>query len=73
MAIDPDKVTIKFGDLTVYAEGLVTKFDQDAMRKVLAEHDVVINIDLGLGNEQATVFSCDLSFGYVKINADYTT
>lgn len=73
VAIDPDKVTIKFGDLTVYAEGLVTKFDQDAMRKVLAEHDVVINIDLGLGNEQATVFSCDLSFGYVKINADYTT
>lgn len=73
VAINPDKVTIKFGDLTVYAEGLVTKFDQDAMRKVLAEHDVVIDIDLGLGNAQATVFSCDLSFGYVKINADYTT
>ena len=70
---DPDKVVIKFGDLTVYAEGLVTKFDQDAMRKVLAEHDIVIDIDLGLGNAQATVFSCDLSFGYVKINADYTT
>ena len=73
VAIDPDKVVIKFGDLTVYAKGLVTKFDQDAMRKVLAEHDIVIDIDLGLGNAQATVFSCDLSFGYVKINADYTT
>ena len=73
VAIDPDKVVIKFGDLTVYAEGLVTKFDQDAMRKLLSEHDITINIDLGLGNEQATVFSCDLSFGYVKINADYTT
>ena len=73
VAIDPDKVAIKFGHLTVYAEGLVTKFDQDAMRKVLAEHDIVIDIDLGLGNAQATVFSCDLSFGYVKINADYTT
>ncbi|MBQ7453910.1 MAG: bifunctional glutamate N-acetyltransferase/amino-acid acetyltransferase ArgJ [Selenomonadaceae bacterium] len=71
--VDPDKVVIKFGDLPVYAEGLVTKFDQDAARKILAQHDIDINIDLGLGNATATVYSCDLSFGYVKINADYTT
>ncbi len=71
--IDPDKVVIKFGDLPVYAEGLVTSFDKEAMAKVLAEHDIVIDIELGLGNATATVYSCDLSFGYVKINADYTT
>ncbi len=71
--IDPNKVVIKFGDLTVYAEGLVTYFDRDAMRKILAERDIVVDIELGLGNSNATVYSCDLSFGYVKINADYTT
>jgi glutamate N-acetyltransferase/amino-acid N-acetyltransferase len=71
--IDPNKVVIKFGDLTVYAEGLVTYFDRDAMRKILAERDIVVDIELGLGDSNATVYSCDLSFGYVKINADYTT
>ena len=73
IALDPDKVTIKFGDLTVYAGGLVTSFDRDAMRDILAAHDIVVDIDLGLGDSSATIYSCDLSFGYVKINADYTT
>ena len=73
VAIVPEKVTIKFGGLTVYAGGLITKFDNDAMREILAAHDVTIDIDLGLGNVTGTVYTCDLSFGYVKINADYTT
>lgn len=71
--IVPAKVVIKFGGLTVYENGLVTQFDADAMRKVLAEHDIAVDIELGLGDAQATVFTCDLSFQYVKINADYTT
>ncbi|MBE8954368.1 MAG: bifunctional glutamate N-acetyltransferase/amino-acid acetyltransferase ArgJ [Quinella sp. 2Q5] len=73
VAIDPDKVVIKFGGLTVYAAGLVTKFDADEMRAVLSEHDITIDIELGLGSAAATIYTCDLSFGYVKINADYTT
>ncbi|MCR5834181.1 MAG: bifunctional glutamate N-acetyltransferase/amino-acid acetyltransferase ArgJ [Selenomonadaceae bacterium] len=71
--IVPEKVTIKFGDETVYADGLVTKFDNDRVRAILKEHDINVNIDLGLGDAQATIFTCDLSFAYVKINADYTT
>ena len=67
------KVVIKFGDLPVYAEGLVTKFDEEAMRKILAQHDITVDISLNLGEASATVYSCDLSFQYVKINADYTT
>ena len=73
VALNPDDVTIKFGGLTVYDGGLVTKFDADAMRAILSEHDITIDIALGLGNAAATVYTCDLSFGYVKINADYTT
>ena len=69
----PEKITIKFGGLIVYDKGLVTKFDEDAMRKILAEHDIVVDINLGLGDAVATIYTCDLSFQYVKINADYTT
>ena len=69
----PEKISIKFGGLTVYDKGLVTKFDADAMQKVLAEHDIVIDIELNVGNATATIYTCDLSFQYVKINADYTT
>ena len=71
--IVPEKITIKFGGLTVYDKGLVTKFDGDAMKKILAEHDIIVDIELGLGDAQATIYTCDLSFQYVKINADYTT
>ena len=71
--IFPEKISIKFGGLTVYEDGLVTKFDEETMRKVLAEHDIVVDIDLGLGKSAATIYTCDLSFQYVKINADYTT
>ena len=71
--IIPEKISIKFGGLTVYDKGLVTKFDADAMKKILAEHDIIIDIYLNLGNDKATIYSCDLSFQYVKINADYTT
>ena len=69
----PEKISIKFGGLTVYDKGLVTKFDADAMKKILTAHDIIIDISLGLGDSSATIYTCDLSFQYVKINADYTT
>lgn len=71
--IIPEKTSIKFGGLTVFDKGLVTKFDAEAMKKILAEHDIVVDINLDLGNEMASIYSCDLSFQYIKINADYTT
>ena len=69
----PEKISIKFGGLTVYDKGLVTKFDADAMKKILTAHDIIVDISLGLGDSSATIYTCDLSFQYVKINADYTT
>ena len=71
--ISPEKTIIKFGDVPVYAHSVGAKFDNAALRKVMAEHDIIIDIDLGEGNSEATVFSCDLSYGYVKINGEYTT
>ena len=69
----PEKISIKFGGLTVYDKGLVTKFDADAMKKVLTEHDIVVDIELGLGNAAATVYTCDLTYRYVAVNAEYSS
>ena len=71
--ISPEKTVIKFGDVPVYAHSVGATFDNTALRKVMAEHDILIDIDLGEGESEATVFSCDLSYGYVKINGEYTT
>lgn len=71
--IIPEKVIIKFGELTVYENGLVTKFDAESMKKILAAHDIDVNIELGQGNSSATVYTCDLSYRYVAINSEYST
>lgn len=69
----PEKTVVKFGGIPVYAHGVGAKFDDDALRKIMSEKDIVIDIELGLGETSATVWSCDLSYGYVKINGEYTT
>ncbi|KAI8620083.1 hypothetical protein BC830DRAFT_1164812 [Chytriomyces sp. MP71] len=46
--------------------------DKDKAKRILAEEDIVIRVDLGLGIAKAQMYTCDLSFDYVKINIDYT-
>jgi glutamate N-acetyltransferase/amino-acid N-acetyltransferase len=70
--IDPELVVIRFGDLQTYptmpdAEGLA------ALSQVMKADHVDIDVALGTGEAEATVYGCDLSAGYVRINADYTT
>jgi len=69
----PEKTVIKFGDITVYANGLGAEFDMDELAKVMAEHDIEINVEMGMGDATATVWSCDFSYEYVKINGEYHT
>ena len=71
--INPEKIIIKFGDVPVYSHGVGAKFDNSALRKVMSEHDILIDVDIAEGNFDATVYTCDLSYGYVKINGEYTT
>jgi glutamate N-acetyltransferase/amino-acid N-acetyltransferase len=53
--------------------GLALPFDEAAMRARLDAPEVRIELDLGLGEMEATAWGCDLTDGYVHINADYTT
>ena len=71
--IKPEKTVVKFGGIPVYANGVGASFDEAALRKVMAERDLVIDVELGLGNAEATVWSCDFSYEYVKINGEYHT
>jgi glutamate N-acetyltransferase/amino-acid N-acetyltransferase len=70
--IDPEGVVIRFGDMETYPRqpdpaGL------DRLAEIMAADHVDIDVDLGLGDAEATVYGCDLSAEYVRINADYTT
>lgn len=70
--IDADRVVIRFGDLEAYParpgpDGLA------ALAAVMKDDHVEIEIELGTGAAEATVYGCDLSAEYVRINADYTT
>ncbi|MEM8593393.1 MAG: bifunctional glutamate N-acetyltransferase/amino-acid acetyltransferase ArgJ [Pseudomonadota bacterium] len=70
--IQQDRVRIAFGDVEVYPAE-VTEHALNALSKLMADDEVAINVDLGIGQGDSTVWGCDLSDGYIRINADYTT
>lgn len=47
--------------------------DLKLLKKIMANEEIVITLDLNLGEEQATAWGCDLTYDYVRINAEYTT
>jgi len=71
--IAPEKIVIKFGGIPVYAHSVGAEYDVEELKKVMAARDIVIDIELGLGDVSATVWTCDFSYGYVKINGEYHT
>ena len=72
---DPDKVTLviksKAGSILLFENGAPVPFNEEEAKKVLSEEVVRAEADLHAGPEQATAWGCDLSYDYVKINADY--
>ncbi|WP_196602822.1 bifunctional glutamate N-acetyltransferase/amino-acid acetyltransferase ArgJ [Pectinatus frisingensis] len=73
VAMQPEQTIVKFGDIIVYKNGMGAQFDKNALQKIMAKHDIVIDVDLNLGHDKATVWTCDLSYEYVKINGEYHT
>jgi glutamate N-acetyltransferase/amino-acid N-acetyltransferase len=69
---DRDKLSIGFGGTWAAREGLpLADYDEAPVAAHLKGHDVTIEVDLGLGDGSATVWTCDLTHGYISINADY--
>ncbi|MCE5257474.1 MAG: bifunctional ornithine acetyltransferase/N-acetylglutamate synthase, partial [Chloroflexi bacterium] len=71
--IAPERVDVWLGDLELVREGAPYHIDEERSSALLAQKEISITIDLGQGEEQATVWTCDLSHGYVDINAHYRT
>jgi len=69
---DRDKLSISFGAVTVARDGLpVDGYDETPVAAHLKGENINIGVDLGLGDGRATVWTCDLTHGYISINADY--
>lgn len=69
--IDPERISIYLGDLPVFQNGIGLVFDEIRAKRILSEKEILITIDLNDGNESASVWTCDLSYDYVKINGSY--
>ena len=69
---DRDKLSIGFGGIWAACEGLpLADYDETPVAEHLKGQDITIEVDLGLGEGSATVWTCDLTHGYIAINADY--
>ncbi|MEZ5688752.1 MAG: bifunctional glutamate N-acetyltransferase/amino-acid acetyltransferase ArgJ [Caenibius sp.] len=69
---DRDTLSIAFGGHWAARNGLpVADYDEEPVAEHLKGQDIDVAVDLGLGDGQATVWTCDLTHGYISINADY--
>ena len=71
-AADRDRLSIRFGDIPVAEAGWVAPSYREADGAAYMKRaELVIGVDLGLGDGEATIWTCDLTHRYIEINADY--
>jgi glutamate N-acetyltransferase/amino-acid N-acetyltransferase len=69
---DRDQLSITFGDILVAESGWVSEsYSEEAGAAYMQRSELEIGVDVGVGHGQATVWTCDLTHGYITINADY--
>ena len=69
---DRDRLSIRFGDIEVARDGWRSPdYSEEDAAAHMKGQNVVIGVDLGLGEGRCTVWTCDLTHGYIDINADY--
>jgi glutamate N-acetyltransferase/amino-acid N-acetyltransferase len=72
--VDPDRISIYFDDVEVVKNGLGTGPEQEALATdVLKKPEFTVQIDLALGDGEGVYYTSDLTYDYVRINADYRT
>ncbi|MBC8101632.1 MAG: bifunctional glutamate N-acetyltransferase/amino-acid acetyltransferase ArgJ [Cytophagales bacterium] len=71
---DPHRATADLAGVRIFAQGTPTRFDGPTLSQAMAAREVEIAVDLGGdGDGSATVYTCDFSYDYVRINAEYHT
>ena len=75
-AVEPAAVRLWFGEddeVQLLDRGMPVPFDRARASALLARDPAIVHLDLGLGEASATLWTCDLSAEYVRVNADYTS
>lgn len=72
---DPEKVDLFFessaGKLQIVKDGMATDYSEEKATEILSQEHIIATADIKLGTEKATAWGCDLTHGYIDINADY--
>ena len=72
---DPENVDLYFrsrsGQIHIYGDGVACEYSEEEATKILSDPEVTALVDMHMGDAEATAWGCDLSYDYVKINADY--
>lgn len=72
---DPEQVDLYFesaaGKLQIIKDGVAVEYSEEQATKILSQQEVTAIADIKMGTEEAAAWGCDLTFDYVKINADY--
>lgn len=75
VTFEPEKIELFFqsaaGCIQIYKDGCGTDYSEEEATKILSEPEVTVMVDMKMGEESATAWGCDLTYDYVKINADY--
>lgn len=74
-AFDPEKIELFFesksGRIQIYKDGTAVDYSEEEASKILSDPEVTVLVNMKMGTETATAWGCDLTYDYVKINADY--
>lgn len=72
---DPENVDLYFrsrsGEIHIFGKGVACDYSEEEATKILSDPEVTVLADMHMGKAEATAWGCDLSYDYVKINADY--
>ncbi|EOS24340.1 glutamate N-acetyltransferase/amino-acid acetyltransferase [Lachnospiraceae bacterium 3-1] len=72
---DPEAIELFFqsksGQIQIYKNGVATDYNEAEATKILSDEEVTVLVDMKMGEKEATAWGCDLTYDYVKINADY--
>ncbi len=75
--VDQDRISLKFSgnnfEAVLVDSGRIVEGKLEALKTIMASKEIIIEVDIGLGENSATAWGCDLTYDYVKINAMYTT
>lgn len=72
-AMDANRANLSIGGRRLVANGMNVNVPLVELKSIMAEHDISMSVDMAVGEASATVWTCDFSYEYVKINGEYHT